>query len=133
MTMLNPTFAEVVLNADNRMATQSNVVIGMQNFAYPNVLKVIKQDLAQLNIKVTNLEQSQYNTMQYSIFGKTIEHNGVLIFQFEIQDNLTKQVLNGVQTVKTKNTVQGLRMAGHKISDRVYELLNLFVPKPSQK
>lgn len=65
----------------------------------------------------------QHSAVPYLVVGNTRSNRGDVEINFELIDVASGRVLEGVQRVVTKNNPQALRMAGHKVADRIYELL----------
>lgn len=65
----------------------------------------------------------QHKAVPYLVVGSTRTNRGDVEMSFEVIKVSTGQVMQGPQQVKTKNTPQALRLAGHQVADRIYEIL----------
>ncbi len=65
----------------------------------------------------------QHNAVPYLVVGNTRSNRGNVEINFEVINVATGEVMQGLQTVTSKNNSQSLRMAGHKVADRIYEIL----------
>lgn len=121
-----------------KTAPRSNMQIAIVPFAgAENMSAIVNNDLTQLgqfsssanlperpySSGEVNLPLWQHQGVPYLVVGSTRTNNGMVDINFEVINVATGQIMQGLQTVKTKNTPQLLRMAGHKVADRIYEIL----------
>lgn len=65
----------------------------------------------------------QAKAVPYLVVGNTRSNRGNVEINFEVINVATGQVMQGPQTITTKNNSQSLRLAGHKVADRIYEII----------
>lgn len=65
----------------------------------------------------------QHQGVPYLVVGNTRSNRGDIEINFEVIEVGSGRVLDGVQRVSSRNTPNALRLAGHKVADRIYELL----------
>ena len=65
----------------------------------------------------------QHNGVPYLVVGSTRSNRGNVEINFEVINVASGEVMQGAQTITTKNNPQTLRIAGHKVADRIYEIL----------
>jgi TolB protein len=65
----------------------------------------------------------QHKAVPYLVVGNTRTNRGDVEINFEVINVGTGEVMQGAQQVKTKNNPQALRLAGHKVADKIYEIL----------
>lgn len=121
-----------------KQAPRSNVQVAIVPFAgAPSISGIVSNDLTNLgqfsldsnlpeqphsSAEVT-LPVWQHQAVPYLVVGNTRSNRGDVEINFEVINVSTGEIMQGKQQVKTKNTTQALRMAGHKVADRVYEIL----------
>ena len=65
----------------------------------------------------------QNRAVPYLVVGNTRSNRGNVEINFEVINVATGQVMQGAQTITSKNNPQSLRVAGHKVADRIYEII----------
>lgn len=121
-----------------KVAPRSNVQIAIVPFAgAESISNIITNDLTNLGKFAldTKLPETPYSSdkvtlpvwqhqgVPYLVVGNTSTNRGEVEIKFEVIEVATGKILQGVHTVKSKNTQQALRMAGHKVADKIYEIL----------
>lgn len=122
-----------------KVAPRSNVQIAIVPFAgAESISNIISNDLTNLGKFAldNNLPERphssgevtlpvwQHKSVPYLVVGNSRTNSrGEVEINFEVIEVASGKILQGVHTEKAKNTQQSLRMAGHKVADKIYEIL----------
>lgn len=134
-------YAPLVQAADitiEKAAPRSNLQVAIVPFAgAESISSIISNDLTNLGqFSLDNnlperphssgevtLPVWQHKAVPYLVVGNTRTNRGDVEINFEVINVGTGEVIQGAQQVKTKNNPQVLRLAGHKVADKIYEIL----------
>lgn len=121
-----------------KVAARSNAQIAIVPFAgAPSISGIITNDLTNLgqfaldsnlpeqphSSREVTLPVWQHQAVPYLVVGNTSTNKGNVDINFEVINTATGEVMQGPQTVTSKNIPASLRIAGHKVADRIYEIL----------
>lgn len=141
LASLTMTIASQAMSADAtivKTAPRSNMQIAIVPFAGAESMSaIVTNDLTQLgqfsssnnlperphSSGEVNLPLWQHQAVPYLVVGSTRTVNGNVDIRFEVINVATGQIMQGLQSIQSRNTPQALRMAGHKVADRIYEIL----------